>query len=214
VKESNITPENHNQEDNQPEKRKVHSHHQETNSDPFSSAKSPAPSEEPTPEATATSLAEGAMIEELRKRIESLENHAKDKENKYVYLYADFDNFKKRSIKERSDLIKFGWEPVARDLLRTVDNLERALEHVPSGTDKNFVSGIQMVLEELKSTLQKQGIERIESVKKDFDPNLHEAVGQEESDLPSGKIVREHSGGYTLHGRLLRPARVVISQGR
>jgi molecular chaperone GrpE len=171
-------------------------------------------SEEQAFESKDQILAESAKIEELRKKIESLENHAKEKDNKYVYLYADFDNFKKRSIKERSDLIKFGWEPVARDLLRTVDNLERALEHVPPGTDKNFVSGIEMVLEELKSTLQKQGIERIESVEKDFDPNLHEAVGQEKSDLPSGKVIREHAGGYTLHGRLLRPARVVVSKGQ
>ncbi len=153
-------------------------------------------------------------INELKKRIEELEAQVKEKENKYLYLYAEFDNFKKRTIKERSDLIKFGWESVARDLLQTVDNLERALNHVPSGTDKKLVEGLEMVLNQFKSSLQKQGVQPIESLKKNFDPNLHEAVGQEESDLPSGMIVKEHVPGYTLHGRLLRPARVVISGGQ
>lgn len=172
-------------------------------------------SSEQSPDANAGQSVSQCLtqIDELQKQVLDLEAQTKEKENKYVYLYADFDNFKKRSIKERSDLIKFGWESVARDLLQTVDNLERALEHVPPGMDKNFISGIQMVLGELKTTLQKQGIERVESVGKDFDPNLHEAVGQEKSELPSGKIVREFAGGYTLHGRLLRPARVTISQG-
>ncbi len=152
--------------------------------------------------------------EDLQKRIEELESQVKEKESKYLYLYADFDNFKKRAIKERSDLIKFGWESVARDLLQVVDNLERAMTHVPLNTDKTWIEGLHMVLSQFKATLQKQGLQHIESLKKDFDPNLHEAVGQEESELPSGTILKEHTPGYTLHGRLLRPARVIISGGQ
>jgi molecular chaperone GrpE len=153
-------------------------------------------------------------IEVLQKRIQELESQLKEKESKYVYLYSDFENFKKRTIKERSDLIKFGWENVARELLEVVDNLERALEHAPSNTDKSLIEGLSMVLNQFRSTLQKQGVQHIESLKKDFDPNLHEAVGQEASDQPTGTVVREHSRGYTLHGRLLRPSRVVISMNR
>lgn len=152
-------------------------------------------------------------VSDLKKRIQELEAQVKEKENKYLYLYADFDNFKKRSIKERSDLIKYGWEAVARDLLQVVDNLERALTHTPPDTDKTLVDGLTMVVNQFKNTLQKQGVQHIESLKKDFDPNLHEAVGQEESELPSGRIVKEHTRGYMLHGRLLRPARVVVSGG-
>ena len=155
-----------------------------------------------------------STIEDLKKRIQELEVQVKDKENKHLYLYADFENFKKRAVKERSDLIKFGWEPVARELLQIVDNLERALDHAPSSTDKTLMEGLNMILNQFKSTLQKQGVQHIESIKKDFDPNLHEAVGQEESELPSGMIVKEHTRGYTLHGRLLRPARVVVSGGQ
>lgn len=152
-------------------------------------------------------------VKDLQKRIQDLEAQVKEKENKYLYLYAEFENFKRRSIRERSDLLKFGWESLACDLLQVVDNLERAIEHVPPQTDKNLVEGLKMVLHQLNGILQKQGVETIESLKKSFDPNLHEAVGAEKSDLPSGTIVKEHTRGYTLHGRLLRPARVLVSEG-
>ena len=148
------------------------------------------------------------------KRIQELEAKLKEQENKYLYLYAEFENYKKRSIKERSDLIKFGWEPVARDLLQILDNLERAMAHIPAGTDKNFVTGLEMTLGQFKATLQKQGVESIRSIQSEFDPNLHEAVAQEESEHPAGTIVKEHVPGYTLHGRLLRPSRVTVSQGK
>jgi len=146
-------------------------------------------------------------------RIRELEEQVKEKENKYLYLYADFDNFKKRAAKERSDLLKFGWEPVASELLQVVDNLERALQHAPANTDKNLLMGLEMVLNQFRGTLQKQGVQTIEASEKAFDPNLHEAVAEEESQLPAGMVVKEHSRGYTLHGRLLRPARVVVSSG-
>ena len=150
----------------------------------------------------------------LQKRIEELETQLKDKEAKYLYLYAEFENFRKRSIKERSDSLKFGWEPVARDLLQTLDNLERAVTHMPIDADKNFAEGIKMVLGQFKSTLQKQGVEAIASIQKAFDPNLHEAVAQEPSEHPEGTILKEAQPGYMLHGRLLRPSRVVVSGGR
>jgi len=147
-------------------------------------------------------------------RISDLEAQVKEKENKYLYLYAEFENFKKRAVKERSDLIKFGWEPVARDLLQVVDNLERAIFHMPPATDKNLAAGLQMVVQQFKGTLEKQGVQRVDSTGKPFDPNFHEAVASEESDQPEGTIVKEQQGGYTLHGRLLRPAQVVVSAGR
>ena len=142
----------------------------------------------------------------------SFEDQLKEKENKYLYLYADFENYKKRTIKERSDLIKFGWEPVARDLLQVVDNLERAIAHMPEGTDANFGAGIKMVLTQFQNVLNKQGVLPV-SIATQFDPNLHEAVGQEPSDQPPGSILKEHVRGYTLHGRLLRPAQVIVSGG-
>lgn len=150
----------------------------------------------------------------LEQKITELAGQVKEKEDKYLYLYADFDNFKKRSARERLDLLKFGWEPLARDLLSVLDNLERAMAHVPENIDKNWLKGIDMVQGQLRAALEKQGIQFIVAQENPFDPNFHEAVGQEASKLPAGTIVREESRGYTLHGRLLRPSRVVISAGQ
>lgn len=150
----------------------------------------------------------------LQKKIEELEAQVKEKEQKYLYLYAEFENFKKRAVKERSDLLKFGWESLAHDLLQVVDNLERAIAHMPAGSDKAITDGIQMVLNQFMGALNRQNVQPIESVHQVFDPNLHEAVGSEPSEHPSGTIIKEQLRGYTLHGRLLRPARVIISEGK
>ncbi len=164
-------------------------------------------------EAPATGTPGNSETQVLQKQIQDLEAQAKEKESKYIYLYAEFENYKKRSIKERSELIKFGWESVARELLQTADNLERVIAHVPAGTDQNFMNGLVMVMGQFRASLQKQGVEVVETTEKPFDPNFHEAIGQEPSSLPSGVITQEHTKGYTLHGRLLRPARVVLSSG-
>lgn len=152
-------------------------------------------------------------VEELQKKIQELEAQVKEKEQKYLYLYAEFENFKKRSIKERSDLMKFGWESLAHDLLQVIDNLERALAHMPSSADKAITDGIQMVLNQFTAALNRQNVLPIQSVQQSFDPSLHEAVGSEPSEQPPGTVIKEQLRGYTLHGRLLRPARVIVSQG-
>lgn len=162
--------------------------------------------------AQADGSATGAAAPDARDtRIQELEAQLKEKESKYVYLYADFENFRKRVLKEQSDLRKFGWEPVATELLAVVDNLERALAHMPPTADKSMVEGIRMVLNQFRATLDKHGVQAIPTDKQGFDPNLHEAVSQEKADAPAGTILKEHSRGYTLHGRLLRPARVTVS---
>jgi molecular chaperone GrpE len=149
-------------------------------------------------------------------KIQELEALVKEKEQKYVYLYADFENYKKRVIKERSDLLKFGWEASARQLLEVIDNLERALAHMPKSADpghKTLEDGLKMVLNQFKAVLEKQGVQHIAAEAKPFDPNLHEAIGQEKSEHPEGHVVREEMKGYTIHGRLLRPSRVIVSGG-
>jgi len=172
---------------------------------------SPEQNEAQNPSETGTTES-NSFEQQLQQKVSELEAQVKEKESKYVYLYADFENYKKRAIKDRSDLQKFGWEPVARELLQVIDNLERAVEHMPAGVDENFAKGIDMVLNQFRFTLQKQGVEVIPTAKQPFDPNLHEAVSQEPSaESPAGTILKEHQKGYTLHGRLLRPARVVVS---
>ncbi|MBL7715668.1 MAG: nucleotide exchange factor GrpE [Bdellovibrionales bacterium] len=166
-----------------------------------------------TPETAGANATDESSVDATTLKIQELEAQVKEKENKYLYLYADFENFKKRSQKERADLVKFGWESVARDLLQVIDNFERAIGHMPKDTDKNFGEGLKMISSHFLGILQRQGVEIIDTQNKSFDPNLHEAVAQVPSELPEGTIVKEELRGYNLHGRLLRPARVVISQG-
>lgn len=134
-------------------------------------------------------------------------------EEKYKYLYADFENFKKRAIKERQDAMKFGWENVAGDLLQVIDNLDRALQYAKPETDPNLLSGLKMVAQQFITALSKQGVAEIPSVGQQFNPDLHEASGQIPSEQPAGTIVQELQKGYTLHGRLLRASRVMVSSG-
>ena len=144
--------------------------------------------------------------------ITALKDQLKEKETKFLYLYAEFENYKKRAFKERSETLKYALEPVAADFLSVLDNLERAVLH--SGTQSGaMVEGLKLVIEQFKTTLIKRGITAIATIGKPFDPHLHEALGQEPSDLPQGIISREETKGYMLHDRLIRPARVVISAG-
>jgi molecular chaperone GrpE len=151
--------------------------------------------------------------------LESLTAEIKEKEAKYLYLYADFDNYKKRSVKEREELMKFGWESIARDLVGVVDNLDRVVKtfqnsNQSDANSKAVFEGIQMTLDHFLKTLEKRGMRRLDSIQKPFDPHYHEAVGQDVSDAPQGTIIREEEKGYLLHGRLLRPARVILSMGK
>lgn len=145
------------------------------------------------------------------KKIADLESALTEEKNKYLYLYADFDNFRKRAVKERSDAMKFGWENIARDMLDVVDNLERALEHMPADVDANLKAGIEMTVSQFRSALEKQGVAMIATEKTPFNPEFHEAMGQEPSELPAGSITKTLVKGYTLHGRLLRPAKVLVA---
>lgn len=172
-----------------------------------------APTPPPSPKDGALLEAE-AKIAELEGTLAATDAKLTEEKNKYLYLYADFDNFKKRAAKERSELLKFGWENIARDLLGIIDNFERALEHMPKDVDANLRTGIEMILSQFRSTLEKQGVLPVTSDGTTFNPDVHEAMGQEPSDLPQGSITQTLVKGYTLHGRLLRPARVIVSSGK
>lgn len=155
-----------------------------------------------------TSEAQGAP------QVPTAETRIKEAEAKYLYLYAEFENFKKRALKERSELLKFGWENALREFIQVGDNFERALAHTPPGTDSTWLEGIKMVQTQLNAAIAKQGAQPIPAVGNAFDANLHEAVGQTPDESPAGSIIHEALRGYTLHGRLLRAARVILSTGK
>jgi molecular chaperone GrpE len=150
--------------------------------------------------------------EDLLHRLEETEKKAAENYDKYVRALAELDNYKKRAVREKADAIKYGNENLLRDILPLMDNMDRALEHACNSDDfEAFKEGLRMLREQLLGCLQKHGVAQIEAVGKDFDPNVHEAVLQVESDKhEASQVVGEFERGYLLSGRLLRPAKVSV----
>ena len=148
---------------------------------------------------------------ELKEELARKEKEATDNYDKYLRAVADLDNYKKRAIRDKADIIKYGNEDVIKDILPFVDSLDRASEHADSSDVQAFKEGIKLIQEQLLSCLKKHGVEKIDSVGLDFDPNFHEAMMQVESEEHAeNKVVNEVQKGYLLNGRLLRPSKVCV----
>jgi molecular chaperone GrpE len=162
---------------------------------------------DPPPEGKTT-----AGEEDLMGNIQELEKKAAENYDKYVRAVAELDNYKKRAVREKADAIKYGNENLLRDILPLLDNMDRALEHACNSDDFDaFKKGLKLLQDQFLCCLQKHGVEQIEAVGKDFDPHVHEAMLQVESEEHEhSKVVSEFERGYLLNGRLLRPAKVSV----
>jgi len=150
--------------------------------------------------------------EVLLEKLQEAEKKAAENYDKYVRAVADFENYKKRAVRDKAEAIKYGNEDVLRDLLPIIDNMERALEHARTSDDFDaFKKGLKLLQEQFFCCLQKHGVEQIPAIGKDFDPHVHEAMMQVESDRHGdSQVVGELEKGYLLQGRLLRPAKVSV----
>ena len=159
--------------------------------------------------------ADAGSVEEVRRQLEAMTQAAAENEDRYLRERAELENYKKRSQRERAEAIRYAAEPLARDLIAVVDNLERALEHARSSDDASpMVAGVELVLKGALETLQRHGIERIEAAGEIFDPSLHEAIAQvADENLEANRVVQQFLPGYRLHDRLLRAAQVSVSAG-
>lgn len=129
---------------------------------------------------------------------------------KYMRLMADFQNFKRRTEKEKSDIYAFANEKIVKELLDVIDNFERALAAGNDG-DK-FLEGMEMILKQLLSVLERAGVSEIKCLGEDFDPNFHNAVMTEDStEYESGKVTEVLQKGYILNSRVVRPAMVKVA---
>ncbi|MEQ1721796.1 MAG: nucleotide exchange factor GrpE [Pseudobdellovibrio sp.] len=142
----------------------------------------------------------------------AIEDAAKWK-NDFLYLKAEFENFKRNTLKERSDLLKFGAERVARDILEVVDNFERALQvKLAPETLNTFKVGIEMTAKELKEVLSKHGVQEIASEGLAFNPAHHEAISSEPTtSVPVGHVARVFKKPYKLHDKVIRMGQVVVA---
>lgn len=141
-----------------------------------------------------------------------------DYKAKYFYIAAEMDNYRKRMDREKENLIKFGNERVLNDLIQVMDNFHRTIEMLKPDEDpkiKNIVTGLDMVEKQFMGTLTKHGLSIIESVGKEFDPHLHEALAQEYVEgVRPNHIMQEFQKGYALNGRVLRAAKVVVASDK
>lgn len=152
------------------------------------------------------------QLEELKQRA------AKADENwdRLLRTTADFDNYKKRAAREKQEAIKFANENLISKLIPVLDALDMALtatQNAPGGVTESLQAGINMVYQQLKSTLAEAGLEEVNATGKPFDPNLHEAVSQKETTaVPEDHVAEQMRKGYRLRERLLRPATVVVAK--
>lgn len=133
--------------------------------------------------------------------------------DKYLRLYAEFDNFRKRSLKERVEYLKFAGEEAYKALLPVVDDFERGMKANESATDVKVMNeGVQLIYSKLHSILKSKGIEPMETKGKDFDPEIMEAITNIPAPTPElkGKVVDEVEKGYVFNGKVIRYAKVVV----
>ena len=138
-----------------------------------------------------------------------------DWKDRYARAMADFDNFRKRTARDREDLVKFAASDVMKDILPTVDNLARALDEAKDKADDPFVAGVKLVYDGLIKALADHGATPLDAVGEPFDANFHEALAQLPSDdVEEGNVMNEVKRGWMLNGKLLRAAQVVVSSGK
>ena len=143
----------------------------------------------------------------------SLESQLADARQQLLRGQADLENYQKRSQRELAEQRRYAALPLARELLNVTDNLKRAIEAaVEAGESEQLVSGVQMVAEQLGTILSQYDCLRIDAKGQEFDPNLHEAIGQVPSqDHPPGTVIQVTQAGYRMHDRVVRPSQVLVA---
>ncbi len=161
---------------------------------------------------------DGASTEsgtDVDEQISSLQRELTTERDKHLRLAAEFDNFRRRNLKEKLEAEARGQAELARAILDPLDDIARFAHVDPAVTDsKTIVEGVEMVEKKLDKALRSAGLEPVNPLNERFDPALHEAVGTETADSPDldGTVSRVYQLGYTFKGQLLRPARVVVRQ--
>jgi molecular chaperone GrpE len=155
----------------------------------------------------------GNDLESVETKIASLEKDKKDNWDRYLRAAADLENLRKRQKREIDEAKLESKGRVLKEMLPVVDNLERAIEHATAQAGTNpIVEGVQLVLRQFLTAFERLDVTPIEAGGQPFDPNLHEAISQQESDAPPGTVVQVLQRGYKSGDRLLRPALVVVAK--
>jgi molecular chaperone GrpE len=169
-------------------------------------------SETPNPAAADEAMAAGDQAAPMNFGGQELQAALEEANNRALKAHAELENYRKRVRRELEDERKYAPLPLIRDLLGSIDNLDRAVSSVQENeANKGLLEGVKMVLAQILATLEKHHCRRISTVGHVFDPHMHEAIAQEPSDLEAGMVAREVGSGYMLHERVVRPAQVTVA---
>lgn len=157
----------------------------------------------------------GDNSDKCAEEVKALKQQLQEANDKFLRLYAEFDNYKRRTIKEKADILQTAGKDVMLALLPVIDDFERAQKAAENSTDSEaYKKGVELIHQKFNSVLQAKGLKSIESVGKDFNVDLHEAI----TNIPApdesmkGKVIDETEKGYTLNGHVIRFAKVVVGE--
>lgn len=164
------------------------------------------------PGSSALEVSSSNAVHELEKQIEVLRKEKEEIYDRMLRKQADFENFRKRTEKEKRDFQQYALSDIMGDLIFILDNFERAFSHSGDDSNPEYKKGVELIYKQLRDLLEKRGLRIIETEGRKFDPNFHEAVAREErNDIEDGTILEELQRGYFFQNRLLRPAMVKVS---
>jgi molecular chaperone GrpE len=164
----------------------------------------------PTEEEAKEAEGQEQLTDDERERFTA---ELKEANDKYLRLYAEFDNYRKRVNKDKEELVRYGNERLLYELLPFIDHLEMALKHASNETSSGLVEGVEITLKGLRKTLEKFGLTEIEAEGKPFNPSMHHAMLQvEREDVDENMVVEELRKGYMLKDKVLRASLVAVSK--
>ena len=159
---------------------------------------------------SSNKILEGKKIE-----VETLSKEVAVLNEKNIKLLAEFDNFQRRTLDEKDKMRKFQNLDIAKDILPVIDDLDRASDFKEIENDNSILEAVEMIKSKMNKVLDKYSIKSFKSLNTDFDPNLHEALLEQNSDsFKKGIIMEEYEKGYKYHDRVIRHAKVVVSKGK
>ena len=149
----------------------------------------------------------------LKEKNELLVIEIAELKDQKLRIAAEFENFRRRNISEKSDWIKNANQRIVLELCDVVDNFERALHPEIEKNLESYTKGIELIFQQLENVLKKEGVEKIEAMDEEFDPNFHEALAHIPSELEENKIAAVIQNGYKMNDKVIRPVRVAVSNG-
>jgi molecular chaperone GrpE len=168
---------------------------------------------EPTGDVIPVEVVPPSPVDDLEAKLAAAEKEKKENWDRYLRAAADLENTRKRQKREIDDAKFDAKSRVLKEMLPVVDNLERAIEHATAQAGNNpIVEGVQLVLRQFMTAFERLDVVPVDAANQPFDPNLHEAISQQESDAPPGTVVQVLQRGYRSGERLLRPALVVVAK--